>query len=355
MREVWIAFRRPAMLHIGGDEVPSRCWERGLLAQKGGTGDSPPKTKNSFNVVKHQTELGFYPPAVNEVMEREASCSDSAGTVADTADTCDGTVTSANALFDLFTTRMARWISRSLSPVPSSVRTVFWDEASVRASPTALSNAVIQVWRTWGDAPPPSALVERGFDVILSSSNLWYLDHTDVSFPAFYKGPPEVQTEHVAGGSGRILGAEAPMWSELVDPSRFDATVYPKLALLSERLWSPLSKTKSWSTARPRLQKLRCLLLKRQRGIDSGPVDYRPRAELESPGSCLQMPEASETDARWARGNLVRAYEVPMVGEVEVQKAAEAVRAGVERAAGVGEGVPGGLANQRGGSGESAT
>ena len=55
---------------------------------------------------------------------------------------------------------------------------------------------------------------------------------------------------------------------ETVDGSDFDATVWPRLAAIGERLWSSVDDV---DAARPRLEAFRCLLL--ERGVGAAPLN----------------------------------------------------------------------------------
>jgi hexosaminidase len=113
---------------------------------------------------------------------------------------------------------------------------VGWDEI---LDPGLPAGTVIQSWR--GAAPLAEAASE-GFGAILSAG--YYLDHLS---PASYHygvdplgGPVEQLTPEQ---SALILGGEACMWGELVDPETVDSRIWPRLAAIAERLWSPKETT----------------------------------------------------------------------------------------------------------------
>jgi hexosaminidase len=76
------------------------------------------------------------------------------------------------------------------------------------------------------------------------------------------------------------------MWSETVDPSDLDSTVWPRAAAVSERLWTPLASIGTDMTVvESRLETFRCLLT--QRGIAAAPVtNTQARYAPKEPGSC---------------------------------------------------------------------
>lgn len=106
-----------------------------------------------------------------------------------------------------------------------------WDEIM---HPDLPGDIVIQSWRG------PDALVaaaREGRMAILS--NGYYLDHQQ---PASFHYAVDPLAK--AGGldeadRGRILGGEACMWGEFVTPETIDSRIWPRLAAVAERLWSP--------------------------------------------------------------------------------------------------------------------
>ncbi len=79
-------------------------------------------------------------------------------------------------------------------------------------------------------------------------------------------------------GNGGILGSQTLAWSEVINSNNLDLKLWPRSAALAEALWgreSPnrASKTESWYTADPRMQRWRDVLV--QRGIRAEPLQTR--------------------------------------------------------------------------------
>jgi hexosaminidase len=129
---------------------------------------------------------------------------------------------------------------------------VGWDEILNRDLP---KTAVIQSWR--GQQSLWSA-AKDGYQGLLSAN--YYLD---LSYPASFhyaidpmkapasptgerigKGPaPGTPADLTAEQAKLILGGEATMWEELCSPEMVDARLWPRLAAIAERFWSPESTT----------------------------------------------------------------------------------------------------------------
>ena len=111
-----------------------------------------------------------------------------------------------------------------------------WDEI---LQPGLGADTVIQTWRNQSSL---AESVRAGYRGILSWG--YYLDHLS---PASYHYGIDPQGGAAAQltpeQSSRILGGEACMWSELVDPETVDSRIWPRAAAIAERFWSPQSVT----------------------------------------------------------------------------------------------------------------
>jgi hexosaminidase len=107
-----------------------------------------------------------------------------------------------------------------------------WDEVLHPDLPAA---TVIQSWR--GNAALADA-AKKGHRGLLSWG--YYLDHLS---PASYHygidplGGPAAQLP--ADAAARILGGEACMWAEYVNAETVDSRIWPRMAAIAERFWSP--------------------------------------------------------------------------------------------------------------------
>ena len=113
---------------------------------------------------------------------------------------------------------------------------VGWDEI---LDPGLPAGTVIQSWR---GAASLAEAASKGFGAILSSG--YYLDHLK---PAAY----HYSIDPLAGPAAQltperqalILGGEACMWGELIGPETVDSRIWPRMAAIAERLWSPRETT----------------------------------------------------------------------------------------------------------------
>ena len=106
-----------------------------------------------------------------------------------------------------------------------------WDEIS---HPDLPKTCVIQSWRG------RETLIEaagNGRKAILS--NGYYLDHMRPA--SFHYGVDPCPEE--AECASAVLGGEACMWSEYVSAETVDSRIWPRLAVIAERLWSPATVT----------------------------------------------------------------------------------------------------------------
>ncbi len=107
-----------------------------------------------------------------------------------------------------------------------------WDEIM---HPDLPKNIIVQSWR--GQASL-AAGARQGFTGILS--NGWYLDHIWTAATHYQVDPLEKQAASLSDEEkARIWGGEACMWSEFVTPENVDSRIWPRMAAIAERLWSP--------------------------------------------------------------------------------------------------------------------
>ena len=109
-----------------------------------------------------------------------------------------------------------------------------WDEI---LRPNLPKNAVIQSWR---GAQSLAETAKQGHRGILSAG--FYLD---LAWPASQHYAVDPMPPAAAGLTAeeqkRILGAEACMWAEYVSPENVDSRIWPRMAAIAERFWSPQS------------------------------------------------------------------------------------------------------------------
>jgi hexosaminidase len=111
-----------------------------------------------------------------------------------------------------------------------------WDEILQTGFPDSV---VIQSWRGQESLAQAAKLGYRG---VLSAG--YYLDLMHPAWQHYAVDP-------MAGGAAklslaeqqRILGGEACMWSEYASPENIDSRIWPRMAAIAERLWSPEDTT----------------------------------------------------------------------------------------------------------------
>ncbi|KAK2724709.1 chitooligosaccharidolytic beta-N-acetylglucosaminidase-like isoform X2 [Artemia franciscana] len=143
---------------------------------------------------------------------------------------------------------------------------------------------IVQIW-TESSEPSIASLYNKGYDLIFSNSDNWYLDCGYGSWVGDgnnwcspYKGwqllydndPLEILANQgiLNPDPQRIWGGEAAMWTEQTDGGTLDGKLWPRGSAIAERLWSnPPGK---WRTAEKRLVHMREVLC--LRGIGADPV-----------------------------------------------------------------------------------
>ncbi len=111
-----------------------------------------------------------------------------------------------------------------------------WDEV---LRPDIPKSVLIQSWR--GQASLAQA-ARLGYEGILSAG--YYLDLMQPASLHYAVDPMKGATAGLSDEERkRILGGEAAMWEEIADAENLDAKLWPRLAAIAERLWSPESVT----------------------------------------------------------------------------------------------------------------
>ena len=113
---------------------------------------------------------------------------------------------------------------------------VGWDEILDEQLPKSV---VIQSWR--GQKALAKA-VDGNFQGLLSAG--YYLDLMLPASAHYAVDPLKGETDNLsAEQKKRILGGEAAMWEEIATAENIDAKLWPRLAVIAERLWSPEDTT----------------------------------------------------------------------------------------------------------------
>ena len=115
-----------------------------------------------------------------------------------------------------------------------------WDEV---LHPDLPKTVVVQSWRGQESL---AAAARQGYRGLLS-----YGYYLDLIWPA----ARHYAVDPMSGGAAsltpeeqqRVLGGEACMWSEHISPETIDSRIWPRLAAIAERFWSPQSETDSKS------------------------------------------------------------------------------------------------------------
>jgi hexosaminidase len=110
-----------------------------------------------------------------------------------------------------------------------------WDEI---LHPDLPRTTVVQSWR---GTQYLGQAVTQGFSGILSAP--YYLDAMKSSEQMYLADPLAADSTLTPDEIARVLGGEACMWSELIAPQSIDSRIWPRLAAIAERFWSPRSVT----------------------------------------------------------------------------------------------------------------
>jgi hexosaminidase len=114
-------------------------------------------------------------------------------------------------------------------------RMIGWDEV---LTPDLPKNVVVQTWR---GADSLAAGAKSGYLGILSAG--YYLNHKNSAETHYAVDPLPATSTLNADEQARILGGEACLWTEQTGPLTVDSRVWPRMAAIAERLWSPRNVT----------------------------------------------------------------------------------------------------------------
>ena len=114
-------------------------------------------------------------------------------------------------------------------------RMIGWDEVLHTDLPTTI---VIQSWRGVSSL---GAAARQGYRGILSSG--YYLDAMNTAADHYRVDPVPDSLGLSPDQAQRVLGGEACMWGEVLDPETIDSRIWPRTAAIAERFWSPKTVT----------------------------------------------------------------------------------------------------------------
>jgi len=125
------------------------------------------------------------------------------------------------------------WFNRRIQPILRKNGKIMmgWDEI---LQPGIPKDVIIQSWRG-NEAYYKS--VRQGYRAILSYG--YYIDLIQPASYHYQNDPIPDSISLTAAETKNILGGEATMWSELVNPETVDSRIWPRTAAIAERLWSP--------------------------------------------------------------------------------------------------------------------
>jgi hexosaminidase len=106
-----------------------------------------------------------------------------------------------------------------------------WDEIMEEGLPTS---AIIHSWR--GKEFLVKA-AEKGYKTVLSAG--YYIDLSHSAAFHYKNDPITSDMIMTKEQQARILGGEAPMWAELVNEENVESRIWPRVAAIAERFWSP--------------------------------------------------------------------------------------------------------------------
>jgi hexosaminidase len=108
-------------------------------------------------------------------------------------------------------------------------RMIAWEEAY---APGQFKDSIFQVWSPLAKVDLSKIPMTNGNEVLVSRG--FYLDGF---YPAYVHYRNDAFASDLSA-TPAVLGGEAAMWTELVDPTNLEARVWPRTGAIAERLWS---------------------------------------------------------------------------------------------------------------------
>jgi hexosaminidase len=133
----------------------------------------------------------------------------------------------AHALQAYFNQRLSKILKKH------GKKMVGWDEI---LHPDLPNDIVVQSWRGQESLAKGA---RQGYAGILS--NGYYIDLMHPASDHYLVDPLPASLGLAPAEAARVLGGEATMWSEWVNPETIDSRVWPRTAAIAERFWSPAS------------------------------------------------------------------------------------------------------------------
>lgn len=82
-----------------------------------------------------------------------------------------------------------------------------------------------------------SELIQKGYRVIISTKDAWYLDHGFWGNTKYYQWTT-VYDNILPYDTEMVLGGEVAMWGEYVDENVIEGRIWPRASAAAERLWT---------------------------------------------------------------------------------------------------------------------
>lgn len=127
----------------------------------------------------------------------------------------------------------------------SGKRPIAWDEIIRDTTGNISKDWVIMVWRDWSKPNPAIEALQRGHEVVISTTEALYFDYPyrTTSTEKIFDYDP-FKTIPDEDHQQRVLGIQANFWSHIDrTPSGMDFQLFPRVLGLAERAWSSASNT----------------------------------------------------------------------------------------------------------------